>query len=83
MQNNIKYIQRIVPRISEYIYDHLGMILMQDGALGHRAAETIEDLHQLGVTILQQPLHSPDLNPIEALWKIINEGLDPAPIWPY
>jgi hypothetical protein len=43
----------IVPRIVEYISYHPGMILMQDGALGHHAAEIIENLYQQGIDILK------------------------------
>ena len=44
--NAKSYQTHILPKIAEYIYDHPGMILMQDGAPGHCAAETIKNLHQ-------------------------------------
>jgi transposase len=38
---------------------------MQDGAPGHAAAETQEDLHERGIYPIFWPAFSPDLNPIE------------------
>jgi transposase len=40
---------------------------MQDGAGGHRAKATIEELNGCGISHIQWPLLSPDLNPIEAI----------------
>ena len=63
----------IISRIAEYIHDHPGIIFIQDGAPSHRAAATIEDLNQRGITILELPPYSSDLNPIEALWNTMKD----------
>ena len=40
---------------------------MQDGAPGHTARQTLEDLDVRAVRYLRWPAFSPDLNPIEAV----------------
>jgi ketohexokinase/beta-glucosidase len=48
---------------------------MQDGAPGHAAKETKALLRQLGIVTILWPAYSPDLNPIETLWKYMKEYL--------
>jgi len=38
---------------------------MQDGAPGHAAQPTKQELHERGIEVLECPPFSPDLNPIE------------------
>lgn len=47
---------------------HEDLILMQDNASAHTAAGTIQDLSERGVTVMEWPPFSPDLNPIETVW---------------
>lgn len=41
------------------------LVLIQDGAPGHAAADIRKDLKERGVIVIYWPLFSPDLNPIE------------------
>ncbi|OJD23567.1 hypothetical protein ACJ73_05075 [Blastomyces percursus] len=41
--------------------------LMQDGAPGHAAADTVQDLQERGITPIDWPSYSPDLHPIETV----------------
>ena len=43
----------------------------QDNARFHTTPETVTYLHEKGVTLLEWPPWSPDLNPIENLWNVI------------
>jgi ketohexokinase/beta-glucosidase len=49
--------------------------LMQDGAPGHAASDTREDLRQRGIIVIFRPSFSPDLNPIERVWHIMKNYL--------
>ncbi|KAK4244257.1 DDE superfamily endonuclease-domain-containing protein [Corynascus novoguineensis] len=53
----------------------LGTLLLQDNAKIHVARKTTEWLERHGVWVLEHPPHSPDLNPIEHVWKKMKEIL--------
>lgn len=42
---------------------------MQDGASSHTAFSTLEELDMRGIEVIDFPLYSPDLNPIEPCWN--------------
>lgn len=46
-----------------------GLKLMQDGAPGHSAGDTITDLAERGISPIFWPPYSPDLNPIKTIWN--------------
>ena len=51
---------------------------MQDNAPIHKAHLVRDFLLEEGIDIIEQPLYSPDLNPIENLQKILKEEIDRA-----
>ena len=56
--------------------------VMQDGAPAHRAKHTQAEEKKLGIIRLDWPASSPDLNPIETLWRTMKKRLDNLPIRP-
>jgi transposase len=47
----------------------------QDGAPGHKAAETKEDLRERGIYPIFWPAYSPDLNLIETVWNRMKDWI--------
>jgi hypothetical protein len=73
--NKESYCEHTVPVIHGWVRMNPGMQLMQDGAPGHSAEYTLNELQERGVTVITWPAYSPDLNPIETLWNRIKNEL--------
>ena len=67
--NQQTYCERIVPLIHGWIRSNSGLQLMQDGAPGHSAGDTLRELSERGIYPIFWPAYSPDLNPIETVWN--------------
>lgn len=51
------------------------VVIIWDGASYHRSQKVRTDAEHLGFQILPLPGYSPDLNPIEGLWKWLREAV--------
>ena len=55
-------------------YASLNVIhIVLDGAGYHRSQEVVEEAEKLNIKLHYLPPYSPNLNPIERLWKVMNE----------
>ena len=79
MMNAGKYIQvldtRLQPQLSDLFPDG-NAVLMHDGAPCHRAREVERYLEGCGLEVLPWPGNSPDMNPIEGIWKLLKDRVN-------
>ena len=64
-----QYCKRIVPLIADEVSRRPGMLLMQDNAPPHSPRMTVTELRERGISTIEWPPCSPDLNPIESVWN--------------
>lgn len=68
--NTIAFMQALVDWLD--VGDQTVYIIL-DGAPWHRSKKVAKVAAQLGLTLIRLPAYSPDLNPIEGLWKWMRE----------
>jgi transposase len=68
--NTVAFLQHLADWLQA---DEPHVYIILDGAPWHRSKKVATAAQQLGFTLVQLPAYSPDLNPIEGLWKWLRE----------
>ena len=69
-ENTVLFLERIADWLGE---DERPVVIVLDGAPWHVAHIVRDKAEELGIQLLPLPGYSPDLNPIEGLWKWMRE----------
>lgn len=70
--NAQSYVRRCLSTVSGYLSSH-DVVFMHDGARSHSANSTKAYLERKGIRYMADfPSHSPDLNPIESIWALLD-----------
>jgi transposase len=70
---NSKNMQHFFEKIRAQYPNNKAIHLILDGAGYHRAKDLVSKAKELSITLHYLPPYSPNLNPIERLWKVMNE----------
>ena len=65
---------RLVQQIEEWYPDGAG-IFQQDNAPCHVSRKSKEEFQRLGITVMDWPPCSPDINPIENIWAVVKKRI--------
>ncbi len=73
--STIKFLEHFMLPSADKLYGDADFIFQQDLAPAHTAKGTKSWFNDHGVTVLDWPANSPDLNPIENLWGIVKRKM--------
>jgi hypothetical protein len=83
--NGPKYVTQVLQGpLKDFVEEMEGerghsMLVVEDGAPGHRSKLTKNARSKLGIIQLTHPPNSPDLNPIEPLWYLLKNRIADIP----
>ena len=62
----------LLPQTEQW-FDEMEWIFQQDNAPCHKSRTTMNHLSDSGITVLDWPPNSPDINPIETAWALLKK----------
>ena len=76
------YIEHTLPLVEDFFaqQSHSDYVFMHDLAPSHAAKKTVNYLKKASIVVLTWPANSPDLNPIEHIWREIKGRLYKLPL---
>ena len=72
----------LLPHVVLFLQAHPDMTLQHDNATSHAARSVRDFLQDRNVSVLPWPAKSPDLNPIEYIWDLLDRRVSSRAILP-
>lgn len=70
------YFKSVVPHTVSVVLRQPGLHVMQDNTPRHKSGQTMHEFWRRGISPIEWPPLSPDINPIETEWSHMNKYIE-------